>query len=537
MSGEDAKDDDWGDEDEAVNVEAAKLEIEILPENDVEGADVEQNVMIRIKVPETANGPVGTALERTSSGSVVRSAIDVCCVIDISASMSNYAKYDGPDGNLTHDGLEYLDIVKHAVKAVIKMLKPHDRLSLVVFDDKADVIFELGNMTPDGQAGAIAVLQQQRPRDETDIWTGLHTGMETLRNSKADVGWRQKVVLLLTDGVPNVTPPKGHLPELKAYKESHPDFSFQLNTFGFGYKLDSQLLLDLAIEGNGTFAFIPDALLVGTAFVNCVCNSLSTQTQNATLHLMPQGGAQLAGPVLGVDPSMVVDASWGRVVSLGPLQFGQSREIVASMKIPSNDAPYLEALVEFPGPDGAKARSAGMGKCRSGSVDAKVAVCRSKAVDAGYLATSTGIRGNVEEGVRILAAAQASIDTTFPNTSESPDNLIALKTDVDGRMTKALNGSDRFNRWGKHYLYSLTRAHQLQLCTNFMDPGLQVYGGQLFKDLRDDGDKVFIGLGQPEKRVPWSPPVAPTAPPPALVSTGRSDSPERTVYYGGGGGG
>lgn len=529
-STEDAKDDDWGDED-GIKVEAVKLDIDVAPENDVEGD--EQNVMIRVKVPETAGGD-STTLERTASGSIVRSAVDVCCVIDISGSMGSIAKYDGPDGTLIDDGFEYLDIVKYAVKAVIKMLKPHDRFSLVVFDDRAEVPFELGNMTPEGKEAAIAVLESQAPRGMTDTWLGLRTGMESLRNAKADEGWRQKFVLLLTDGLPNNHPPKGYIPELKSYKESHPDFSFQLNTFGFGYQLDSKLLLDLATEGNGTFAFLPDALLVGTALLNSVCNSLSTQTQNATLHLMPQGGAQLTGPVLGVDQSMVVDASWGRVVSLGPLQFGQSREIVAPMKIPVGDAPYLQAVVVFPGPDGKEARSEFMATCRTGSVDAKVAVCRGKVVDAGYLATLTGVGGDVVKGSEVLATAIASIETMFPDESETPENLKALKTDIDGRMTKSLNGSDRFNRWGKHYLYAITRAHQLQFCTNYLDPGLQVYGGMFFKSLRDEGEVVFQQLGAPTRRVTR------TAPAPQSGYSGsapRPSTPPTPSYYTGGGGG
>merc|ERR1719386_674292 len=103
---------------------------------------------------------------------------------------------------------------------------------------------------------------------------------------------------------------------MKAYKEAHPTFNFQLNTFGFGYGLDSKLLLDMAIEGTGTFAFIPDAIIVGTAFVNSVCNSLSTQTQNATLHIMARGGAEFTKPIIGIGEDMVTDASWGRVVNL-----------------------------------------------------------------------------------------------------------------------------------------------------------------------------------------------------------------------------
>merc|ERR1719160_411432 len=65
-------------------------------------------------------------------------------------------------------------------------------------------------------------------------------------------------------------------------------------------------------------------------------------------------------------------------------------------------------------------------------------------------------------------------------------------------MTKALQGRDRFNRWGMHYLRALIRAHQLQTCTNFMDPGLQVYGGTVFKALRDEGDSIFLKLPPPK---------------------------------------
>merc|ERR1712187_811303 len=205
-----------------------------------------------------------------------------------------------------------------------------------------------------GRAEAVAALEALQPQGATNIWEGLLAGMDSLRTPAEGAGWRQKTILLLTDGQPNRHPPKGHIPERRDYKEGHPDFSFQLNTFGFGYNLDSQLLLDLAKEGQGTFAFIPDAIIVGTCFVNCVSNLLSTQTQNATLHLSPQGGAEFDKDigVIGVPEDMVTDAAWGRVVSLGPLTFGQSRDVVVPMHIPAGISPYLEATVEYPNPGG-----------------------------------------------------------------------------------------------------------------------------------------------------------------------------------------
>merc|ERR1740130_1697983 len=75
--------------------------------------------------------------------------------------------------------------------------------------------------------------------------------------------------------------------------------------------------------------------------------------------------------------------------------------------------------------------------------------------------------------------------------------MATLKSYVEGRMSKALKGKERFNRWGKHYIKALMRAHQVQQCTNFMDPGLQAYGGDLFLSLRDEGDDIFLSLPPP----------------------------------------
>jgi len=137
---------------------------------------------------------------------------------------------------------------------------------------------------------------------------------------------RRKALFLLTDGQPNVLPPRGHIAELHDYKDKYPDFSFQVNTFGFGYNLDSELLLDLAVEGAGTYAFIPDAVIVGTTFVNAVANVLSSFSQSATLSLCPKNGAKFAGPVLGFRDfssssgssaaRLVSEESWGRWIML-----------------------------------------------------------------------------------------------------------------------------------------------------------------------------------------------------------------------------
>jgi hypothetical protein len=58
--------------------------------------------------------------------------------------------------------------------------------------------------------------------------------------------------MLLTDGVPNVEPPRGHIPMLQRYYDKNPEMrNVVLGTFGFGYKLNSTLLRQIADEGDG----------------------------------------------------------------------------------------------------------------------------------------------------------------------------------------------------------------------------------------------------------------------------------------------
>jgi len=89
----------------------------------------------------------------------------------------------------------------------------------------------------------------------------------------------------------------------------------------------------------------------------------------------------------------------------------------------------------------------------------------------------------------------------------------ALLEDLEGEVTKAISRMDWFKKWGIHYLPSLLRAHQLQLCNNFKDPGVQNYGGAIFSQVRDTADEIFLKLPPPE------PSLLPPPPPPSSSSS------------------
>jgi hypothetical protein len=59
------------------------------------------------------------------------------------------------------------------------------------------------------------------------------------------------------------------------------------------------------------------------------------------------------------------------------------------------------------------------------------------------------------------------------------------------QVTSAFSRSDWFKKWGCHYMPSLLRAHLMQQCNNFKDPGIQCFGGELFGQIRDIADDLY----------------------------------------------
>ena len=504
-----------------------------------------------------------------------RAPVDICAVIDVSGSMCSAAAVENEDGTKTDDGLSVLDLVKHSVRAVINCLGPNDRLSIVPFSNAASIHYPLTHMTAEGIAGASAALAELQPSGSTNLWAGLKTGMDSLMpatTAPTSSPPRKAIVMLLTDGCPNCAPPAGHIQELKNYRD-RTDFSVQINTFGFGYNLDSKLLHELAVEGAGTYAFIPDAKIVGTTFVNSVANVLSTLAHSTTLHLTEKNGATFAGACYGGNAASTED--WGVVLSLGPLSYGQTRYISVPMTIPAPPAPpavtggdngggsnathtpkdakpaapYLQVVLELNG-TGTTRSITRCGVARGACACLLAGHLTAKTVTVGLQAIADADSGKGQNAVKsmqllsleVSKGADQALTAATDDWAEmsANDRVVALSKDVAGRMSKAFQGQPRFSRWGKHYLRALVRAHQLNLCTNFMDTGLQVNGGALFRSLRARGDEVFVNLPAPTPSRLRPAPVAQSA-----HSLSRSQTPSRTAasavnmstYYAGSGGG
>mmetsp|Transcript_79277 Transcript_79277/g.169881 ORF Transcript_79277/g.169881 Transcript_79277/m.169881 type:complete len:704 (-) Transcript_79277:28-2139(-) len=462
--------------------------------------------------------PIMVSLRPPEGGQ--RTPVDIVLVVDVSGSMGTEAIVKLESGDTAGHGLSVLDIVKHALRTIMGNLNEYDRVALVAYSNDAKTIFGLQEMTAAGRASSESKLDELQPTGMTNLWDGLKTGIEILKTGK--VPGRLQHAMIFTDGLPNINPPRGIVPMLKRLKDKEGgQLCCSLNTFGFGYELDSDLLSQLAIEGCGAYAFIPDAGFVGTVFVNSTSNLLVSMAKDVTLRLKATNGASFAGPkALGGHPCIEKDGALQ--LSLGMLQFGQSKDVVVHMNVPSGavSAGYLEVVLEY-GTRGenfkVEAKGSGQGdpqlfpqveeqRLRLLFVDAVRHTMKAGKLSAADKATGKALpladmRQVAEDMQKVLRASP----------SANSENIEALMEDLTGQVSEAISREDWYQKWGIHFLPSLMFAHLTQQCNNFKDAGVQNYGGELFNTIRDAADDFFLTLPAPTPSARPPPAPAPAA--------------------------
>ena len=245
--------------------------------------------------------------------------------------MNSSATVDDGSSGGESSGLTVLDVVKHSCKTVVNLLSASDQLSIVTYSTSAKVVSNPMSMTPANKTLTLSRIDALQTEGSTNIWDGLLKAMELVKTNSDKI---QSSIFLLTDGLPNVVPPRGHLPMLSRYQDANPAFSADIHTFGFGYNLDSGLLLSLAVAGGGGFSFIPDSGFVGTTFCHSVANVLTTIGQKAKLKIeLPNfcslekvhGVSAIAGEGNQLQHEI---HSWGVEILVGALHFEQPRTYI-----------------------------------------------------------------------------------------------------------------------------------------------------------------------------------------------------------------
>merc|ERR1712070_562696 len=179
--------------------------------------------------------------------------------------------------------------------------------------------------------------------------------------------------------------------------------------------------------------------------------------------------------------------------------------------------PYLTVSGSYEGVGGV----AGTMPMAEGALDADkmevgVNVCRSRYVDV-VQQVAEGLQQasiSLQDAQSLVADAGAFIEQSA--AAASPQ-VAALLEDLKGQTTESISKQDLYKKWGRHYLPSIMFAHNLQQCNNFKDPGVQVYGGPLFQDVRDTSDDIFNTLPAPKPSIRRASQVA-RAPPASMAA-------------------
>ena len=383
--------------------------------------------------------------------------------IDVSGSMGEPVS----NGEEEH-GFSRLDLVKHAMRTMISVLNENDYLAVVVFTTSARVVLNFTQMNESGRKKANLTVDALRPEANTNIWDGLMKGIDLIDNPICKD--RNVYSVLLTDGLPNVNPPRGIVPSLERYIKEKP-FKGTISTFGFGYLVDSLLLDDIASKTNGCYAFIPDATMVGTVFVNYISNCLSGMYDKLNL---------------GINTNCEVVEKYGST-ELGMMQYGQPRDVLFKVKTPLGS--YFKVQMEG----------------REIEVDITSPTSDMDNETRVQLSRIHLIKNLSEACQRNFTLGQNAVVEILANlkANETDTRIVEMIKDFyssnpnEGQITKAFSRRDWFDKWGRHHIPSYIKAQVNQQCINFKDPGVQIYGGKLFEKIRDVTDDFFCKLPAP----------------------------------------
>jgi len=454
--------------------------------------------------PKSANGFLHVKVSAIEEPK--RVPMNIICLVDTSGSMSTNVELKTSDGRTETTGLTMLDLAVHAVKTVANGLNEQDMLGVIgwAYHPDPDAL-KLTPMNAEGHAAACKYVEKLDANYSTGMIEAIRAGF----NMAEDNG-RPTAIFLLTDGCPDSIPDGGFAKFVNGLMDECKK-DIIVNTFGFGYSVNSQLLMEIAQAGHGSFAFIPDGGLLGTVMINSLANTLLSAFSNTQISVDLAEGLSFAPSALNSPKGSltlpITNADGSVVFNIGTVHYEQPRSIV----IPVNIAPEFTAT--SPVADVAmncyasgkkvnalvdEAVTLVLPEMRLSYSEAVVAKARTLFADALFtIASTAGSPASLMTAATKLFTECAGAMKQLQDSIGGNVMISDLIRDCEGQATEAVSKKEWLQRWGLHYLRSLCVAHEFEVCNNFKDPGVQHYGGELFASIRDTLDDIFQTLPPP----------------------------------------
>lgn len=433
-----------------------------------------------------------------------RPPIDIVLCIDVSYSMFDEATLKGAKNEKISHGISVLSLTISAAKTILYSLEEDDNISIVTYSSHAETIVSNQSCTAENKSLISQQLDSLKPIANTNMWSGIVASLDILKETSPPQ--KNKGIVLLTDGVPNVEPPRGHEETLERYFKAQ-NFRCPITTYGFGYNLDSNLLANISnLSGGDGFSFIPDASILGSVFINGISSILTTATNYSKLQVHLSNGA------------LFEDGSDIQEIEIDSLKYGRSKNYVFDI-----DTSSAEELIVFKSEQpitkqfsdvtltlvNGKTFTTNQNTFNVGMVNRQL--FRFGAINA--IRQSYRMQSFTDSGVKDYIDGFCKTMKDFHKTSKDiyVQNIIQ---DFEGQIKEALNITTRgvqenwFDRWGRHYLLSLMGAYTNEICNNFKDKGIMNFKSHMFDILCDTVSTVFEAIPPPKPDiVKRSPPV------------------------------
>ena len=241
-----------------------------------------------------------------------RPPLNLCLILDQSGSM----------------GGTPIKTVRTAAKKLIDSLSPQDRISVVSFDHKAQLVVPNQAVTdPDAIKQAIKGI---RAGGGTAIDEGLKLGIEEVAKGKTGT---VSQIFLLTDGENE----HGDNDRCQKLAQLAVGYSVTVSTLGFGERWNQDVLEQLADAGNGSLTYIqsPDTAIQEFSRLFSRAQSVSLTNAYLVLTLQPQVRLAELKPIAQVLPETIeLDVrreGEQAIVRLGDLMTNTPRVILATL--------------------------------------------------------------------------------------------------------------------------------------------------------------------------------------------------------------
>jgi uncharacterized protein YegL len=405
-----------------------------------------------------------------------RLPVSICLVIDNSGSMiSNVSDNTGEKSNLSA-----LDIVVHSAKTIIESLNHNDEISIIKYSTVATVIVPIKKMTNDNKLYAFNILDGLITEGTTNIYDGIKKAIELFNNNINEIN--NRYIYLLSDGNPNVEPPRGTYQQLLKDFEEKNNYPI-INTFGFGYGVNSNVLRNIASINYGSYGFISDGNMVGTIITNNLANTLCVYYNNPVLSISLEKDTKFE--LINNYKYSIIDNTLN--IFLNSLKIGCDRNIIIK-----TNKPFIDCKLY----------------CLSNNKNIVINNTFNE-LNNDYMTLHIFRHKFIKLIDKLMISKESDALIEIDNISNEIDDyikdkdnnifisqLIELKKDIDGEVKYAVE-FNAFKKWGEKYLPSLQDAHFNEYCNNFKDDGVQNYGGELFKKLQSEFENVFINLPAP----------------------------------------